>query len=230
MYCIKCGVKLAETEKKCPLCNTVVYHPDLIQEDDRSLYPKDRMPKRGSGLKALNGAMIFLYVIPLLVCFYADFSFDKTLGWSGFVAGALVVSYVILALPLWFTNPNPVIFVPCSFAAISLYLWYIDFVTVGSWFFTFALPVVGGMCLITCTMVTLLRYLHNGRLYIIGGAVMAFGIEILLIELLLGVTFGLSFIGWSLYPLVVLLLLGGLLIYLAINRSAREILERKLFF
>ena len=29
MYCIQCGVKLADTEKTCPLCATVVYHPQL---------------------------------------------------------------------------------------------------------------------------------------------------------------------------------------------------------
>ena len=39
MYCIKCGVKLADSEKKCPLCNTVVYHPDLQQNEVKPLYP-----------------------------------------------------------------------------------------------------------------------------------------------------------------------------------------------
>ena len=31
MYCIKCGVELADTEKQCPLCGTLVYHPELEQ-------------------------------------------------------------------------------------------------------------------------------------------------------------------------------------------------------
>ena len=29
MYCIKCGVELADSEKVCPLCGTRVYHPDI---------------------------------------------------------------------------------------------------------------------------------------------------------------------------------------------------------
>ena len=29
MYCIKCGVELADSEKKCPLCGTVVFNPEL---------------------------------------------------------------------------------------------------------------------------------------------------------------------------------------------------------
>ena len=230
MYCIKCGVKLADSEKKCPLCNTIVYHPDLAQAADRPLYPVNKMPKSSSGAKALNGAMIVLCLIPLLVCFYADLSHDGSLGWFLYVAGALAVVYVALALPLWFRNPNPVIFVPCNFAAVGLYLLSIDLATGGNWFVSFAFPVVGGLCLITCTVVTLLRYLRRGRLYISGGALIALGAFALLIEFLMGITFGLRFIGWSIYPLCVLVLFGGLLIYLAINRSAREIMERKLFF
>lgn len=108
MYCIKCGVKLADTEKKCPLCNTIVSHPEFTQTAERPLYPSNKIPKSNSGSKALNGAIIILFLIPLLVCFFAD--------------------------------------------------------------------------------------------------------------------------GWSIYPLVVLSLFGSLLIYLAINSVAREILERKLFF
>ena len=230
MYCIKCGVKLADTEKKCPLCNTIVCHPDFKQTAEHPLYPSNKMPKNNSGSQALNGAVIILFFIPLLVCFFADLSLDGKMEWFGYVAGALVVSYVAFALPLWFKKPNPVIFVPCSFAAAALYLLYINLATGGSWFLCFAFPIVGGICLITCTVVTLMYYLHRGRLYILGGAFMALGVFMLLVEFLLKMTFGLRFIGWSIYPLVVLFLFGGLLMYFAINSTAREMIERKLFF
>ena len=230
MYCIKCGVKLADTEKKCPLCNTIVCHPEFQQTAKRPLYPSGKMPKSNSGSKALNGAVIILFFIPLLVCFFADLSLDGKLEWFGYVAGALLISYIAFALPLWFKKPNPIIFVPCDFVVIGFYLLYINLATSGKWFLSFALPVVSGMCLITCTVVTLLYYLRRGRLYILGGAFMALGAFMLLIEFLLGNTFDLPIIGWSIYPLVVLSLFGGMLIYLAINNAAREILERKLFF
>ena len=49
-------------------------------------------------------------------------------------------------------------------------------------------------------------------------------------ELLLGITFDkLLFIGWSWYPLIALVLLGGMLIFLAICRPAREKMERRFF-
>lgn len=230
MFCIKCGVRLADTEKQCPLCGTVVYHPDLKQEAVRPLYPPGRIPKAKPKSKALNGAILILFLIPMLVSLISDWQTDGVLSWFGFVAGALVLGYVVFALPLWFQKPNPVVFVPCSFAAVAVYLFYINWVTGGGWFIGFALPVTAGLCVITCAVVTLLHYLRKGRLYIWGGAFIALGVFMLLIEFLLGITFRLSFLGWSFYPLIVLVLLGGVLIYLAINRTAREIMERKLFF
>lgn len=230
MYCIRCGVKLAGTEKKCPLCETVVCHPDFKPGAERPLYPGHKMPKRNGGSKALNGAIIILFFIPLLVCFFADLSLDGRLAWFGYVAGALAVSYVVVALPLWFRTPNPVVFVPCDFAVVALYLWYIAWATGGGWFLRFALPVVGGLCLITCAVVTLMQYVRRGRLYIFGGAFMALGGFMLLVEYLMGKAFGMSPIGWSMYPLIVLVLCGALLLYLAMNSAARETLKRKLFF
>ena len=230
MYCIECGVKLGDAEKKCPLCNTVVCHPNYVNRPGKALYPSEKMPKKASRSKTLNGVVIILFLIPLLVCFTADLQLDGRLEWSGFVAGALMLSYIAFALPMWFRKPNPVIFVPCNFVATALYLLYINIATGGTWFLSFALPITGGLCLITCTVVTLLYYLQRGRLYIIGGAIMALGAFMLLMEFLMGVTFQLPFIGWSIYPLCVLMLFGGMLIFLAINSSAREIIERKLFF
>lgn len=230
MYCIKCGVKLADTEKRCPLCSTIVCHPDFESISDRLLYPSNKLPTNNSGSNALNVVVIILFLIPLIVCFVADLSLDGQLEWFGYVTGALAISYITLALPLWFEKPNPVIFVPCDFATVGLYLLYINLVTNGDWFLSFAFPITAGLGLITCTVITLLHYLRRGKLYIIGGAFIALGVFMLLIEWLMGITFGLRFIGWSIYPLVVLVLFGGLLIYFAINRAARETIERKLFF
>lgn len=230
MYCINCGIKLAESEKSCPLCNTAVYHPEIKHPVVSSLYPVNTLPESTSKSKVLNGAIIIMFLIPLIVCFLADIQINGKLEWFGFVAGALGVGYIVFALPLWFEKRNPVIFVPCGFLAIGLYLLYINFVTTGDWFLTFAFPVTGGICIIISAVVTLFYYLKKGKLYITGGAFILFGGFMLLIEFLMDKTFNIRFMGWSIYPLAVLVLIGGLLIYLGINRSAREIMERKLFF
>lgn len=230
MYCVNCGVRLADTEEKCPLCNTAPGEPLARREPARALYPKNRYPEAAVKPGAINGALLILLLIPLLVTFFVDLQTGQKLDWFWYVAGALVLAYVVLALPIWFRKPNPVIFVPCDFAASALYLLLINLLTGGKWYLSFALPLTVSVGLIVTTVVVLLRYLRKGRLYIFGGASIAMGTVMLLLEWLLSVTFQVAFVGWSVYPLTVLALLGGLLIFLAINSSARERMERKFFF
>lgn len=230
MYCVKCGVRLADTEEICPLCETAVYHPDIPRTPAEPLYPPKKMPKAKRGSRALNGAVIFLFMIPLILSLFADLQIDGTIDWFGFVAGGLAVLYTVTALPLWFQKRNPVIFVPCDFAAATLYLLYIDLATDGHWFLPFAFPMAGALCLIVSAVVTLWRYLRKGKLYVLGGAFAALGALAPLMEGLLCLTFELPFVGWSFYPLIGLAAIGGLLIYFAANSAAREMMERKLFF
>ena len=44
MYCIKCGVRLADTERSCPLCGTVCFHPDLPGPKQSRFIPKISIP------------------------------------------------------------------------------------------------------------------------------------------------------------------------------------------
>lgn len=229
MYCVMCGVKLEDTEEKCPLCATPVMYPQP-KPAAQPLYPKDRYTQIKAKPGVINGFVLILFLIPLLLSFFIDWQTDQRLSWFGYAAGGMLLGYVVIALPLWFRKPNPVIFVPCDFAAIILYLLYIDLSTGGGWFLPFAFPVTGALGLIVTAVVTLTRYLRRGKLYVFGGALMALGTFMPLLELLLGITFGLHTVFWSVYPFTALLLLGASLIYLAINKTARERIERKLFF
>ena len=229
MYCMQCGVKLSDTEKACPLCGTVCYHPDIPRPQAEPLYPHDRQPQPQVSPSGVMSALTILFLIPVLITLLCDLRINRAITWSGYAAGAIALAYEIFLLPGWFRRPNPVIFVPCCFAAVGLYLLYIDLHTGGSWFLSFAFPLVGGLCIIFTTLITLLRYVKRGRLYIFGGCAMALGAFMPLIEFLAVLTFHSPMAVWSVYPFVALLLLGGYLIFLGICRPARESMERKFF-
>ncbi len=230
MYCIKCGVALADTEKQCPLCGTGVFHPELSQPETEPLYPRDRMPASQAHPWGVLMIVSVLFLLPISICLVCDWQLGGSINWSGYVVGALGVLYILAVLPNWFSRPNPVIFVPVDFAAIGLYLLYINLATGGSWFLSFAFPVTGALGLIVTAVVTLNRYLPRAGLYIYGGASIALGGFTLLLEYLLHITFGLPGIGtWSPYPLIVFSLLGLSLLLIAICPPLRESLERKFF-
>ncbi len=229
MYCVNCGVKLGDSEKNCPLCGTVVFHPDISREPAPKLYPPSS-PRERMDTKAIQTLLTILFLLPALLVFLCDRQINGEIVWSGYVIGALLLVYVALILPSWFKKPNPVIFTPCGFAALAVFLLYINFKTGGSWFLSFAFPVTGGICLIVTAVVVLMRYIPKGAFFIFGGSIIALGGFMVLVEFLMDYTFQIpKFLGWSFYPLVVLGLLGIFLIYLGISRPAREMMERKFF-
>lgn len=222
---------MADTEKVCPLCSTRVYHPELEQAAAQPLYPAGKLPESRPVSKAFAVSMTVVFSLALLFAVLCDLQLHKGLTWSPYVVGGLMVGYVSMVLPGWFRKPNPVVFIPCAFAAAGVYLLYIDLATGGDWFLTFAFPVAGGLCLLNTALVALLRYVPGGKLYIVGGFLVALGGFMMLVEFLLHLSFTRSgAAGWSAYPMTALVLLGGFLIFLGICRPAREAMERKFFF
>ena len=118
MYCIKCGVELADSEKVCPLCGTRVFHPDLPLPDGEAPYPADARRRTEEFNRAgLLFILTMLAIIPAVICLLCDWRVNGHIVWSGYAAGGIVLTYILAVLPLWFRRPNPVIFVPVDFAA-----------------------------------------------------------------------------------------------------------------
>ena len=230
MFCIKCGVELADTEKSCPLCGTTVFHPELTQKEVAPNYPPYRRPHSRINRRGLLFLITMFYAMlatQLVVCEY--FVFDE-LNWSLYAIGGLALSYIVVMLPTWFSHPNPVIFVPCDFAAAALYLWFISEFTGGHWFVSFALPITALAALIVTAIIALSRYIGRGYFFIFGGASVLTGGFIVMIEILLHVTFAPpKFYFWSVYPLIAFGLLGVALIIIGICKPLRESIAKRIF-
>lgn len=230
MYCIKCGIGLSDGQRVCPVCGTKVYHPDFPVGDTFPTYPQS-----GTAQEEVNPrGVLFVVTIFVALCgilpLVSELIFYGTVGWSGYVVGGVLLGYLIFLLPSWFSHPNPVVFVPCDFAAVVLYLLYINLVSGGGWFLSFAFPVVSILGLIVTTMTVLLRYVRRGKLYIFGGALMALGVWTALLEFFIWLTFDTGLVlSWSLCPLIALFLLGLMLMVIAMVRPLRESLEKRFF-
>ena len=229
MYCIKCGVELADSEKKCPLCGTVVYNPTLDIKTADPPYPKDKKVERVSQKGALF-IITALFLIPILISIISNLNINGHLSWSLYAIGGIALAYIIIALPMWFKHPNPVIFVPCDFVAVGGYAVLVCGLSGGHWFLSFAFPLLGGMLLIVEAVVTLTRYLKRGHLYIYGGMFIAIGAFMMLVEFLSCITFGIAeMFVWSFYPLVACSVIGMMLIIIAICKPLRRTLAKKFF-
>ena len=230
MYCVKCGVELADSEKKCPLCGTPVFHPDIERKPAEPPFPPDRRHAENVSRVGILFVLTVLFVLPAAICLLCDWRINGGIVWSGYAAGGIALLYILVLLPMWFRHPNPVIFVPVDFAAIGLYLLYIDLATGGHWFLSFAFPITGAIGVLVTAVVALTRYLHAGYLYIYGGGLILGGALAMLIEFLLNLTFQVhETFFWSFYPLVAGVLLGLMLIVIAVCKPLRESLRKKFF-
>ena len=230
MFCIKCGVELADSEKTCPLCGTLVFHPDFPQPQGEKSYPTGLRPAQQVRPFAAKFILTMLFVGGALIPTVCDLQIHYAITWSGYVMGALAMVYTWLMLPLWCRHPKPVVVIPLGFTATALYLLYISLASQGGWFLSFGFPVVGFFGAIATTVTALVQYLRRGRLYVFGGATVAIGLFMPVMEWLLTITFPqIPFYGWSVYPLAGLVLLGITMIVIAISRPLQETLERKFF-
>ncbi len=230
MYCINCGVKLADSESVCPLCKTKVYHPDLFIKHAPSPYPAVNEAVEHISRRGIAFLMSILAAIPLLLLPFIDLRLNSEVTWSGVASLGILLFYIVCVFPVWFKKPNPVIFVPMDFIAAGGYLLYISFITDGGWFMTFAFPVCCIFGFITTASTALFRYIPRGRLYIWSGIVYSLGASCVLIEMFLNISFRLNtHLLWSVYPAIAAVIIGSSVLLIAICRPIREALGKRFF-
>ncbi len=231
MYCINCGIELSEGQNICPICQTRVYHPDLKKSEAAPTYPRKAFKSEEINIKGLLFILSLLHLIPIIFALILDLNLNGQIDWMGYVVGSVILLYVCAVLPLWFKRPNPVVFIPCDFLTLAIFLWNICLKLGGEWFWTLALPITAAVCVIVTGMIALLKYLRGGRLYIFGGAFILSGVLVMVIEQLMHFTFEVGHTGfaWSLYPMVFLAVIGAGLIVIEIVKPFKESLKRVFF-
>lgn len=228
MYCMNCGVKLGQGEEKCPLCGLRAYHPDIQRVPGMPLYPREwHAPEaERSGLRYL---LTVFFTLAAAVCLLVDILTKGSITWSGFALAGLGMGYVLLVLPLWFARPNVVVFLGIDFLSLGLMLLYIDLKVAGGWFLSLAFPVTAMYGSFITGFAALVKYLHRGRFFLLGGSCIVFGCSAMLLELFISITFGTNMFSWSLYPVAIFSTMGLFWILAGIIRPLGDAIRKKTF-
>ena len=69
MYCVKCGVELGDSETKCPLCGTPVFHPEIEPPDGERPFPVEH---RHTAREVNRSGALFVVTVftllPIVIC------------------------------------------------------------------------------------------------------------------------------------------------------------------
>ena len=230
MYCVKCGVKLQEGVKACPLCGTPVWCPEAGEGAAPAAAYSDRYPvvSRQKRLTLLASLTVLL-LAAVIACLVIALNTTGAMGWSFYVIVGTVAFYCICLLPFWFPHPHPMIFVPVAFLAACLLLFSICLYTGGRWFWSFAFPLTALLAALTIGAIALYRYVKRGTIFITGGLLLVIGGSCLLAEFFQHLTFHTPLFSWSIYAASVFGFFGGFLILAGIIRPLREHLQRVFF-
>jgi hypothetical protein len=220
-YCVHCGVDLAPSEEKCPLCKTPVLDPNQAwREQDERPYPErlEVVPPHIDRKYGAQLASIFL-MIPMLAALICDMAINLRMTWSMYVLGAGACIYCWVLLPLSFNIERPYFYIAVDTVSSALYLLLIAFLTGGRpWYMALALPLMliwGGAAMLSvyiCRRTTMAALDKASLVVLIGAAALA-GLEAL-IDLWILHSVRLE---WSMYALVPL----------AASSAVLRIIERK---
>ena len=89
-YCVNCGVKLKKSEKVCPLCNTKVINPNIINDDYKPGYSSLVEEYNKINVKFLCKLITDILLVVASVTVLCDFIISKNLTWSIYVVASIL--------------------------------------------------------------------------------------------------------------------------------------------
>lgn len=142
-YCVNCGVELDATLKKCPLCETIVYHPGKTEVSSQEAFPE----KKGEVEKvSKKEGIIFVSVLLLTIavtCALLNILVYNRNWWSIPVNGICITLWVFFMAAIFCEKITVYGMIFLDVIAIGNYLFMISLITSSDrWVIMIALPIL----------------------------------------------------------------------------------------
>ncbi|MBR3109483.1 MAG: hypothetical protein IKH30_20185 [Clostridia bacterium] len=233
-YCVHCGVKLGDGEKRCPLCLTPVFDPSEPQKPTAPRAYPVRTPEQE--LKRNKRFLLFLaglmLAAPALLCLMIDLLLTGKITWSGYASSALILLFAAVAVPLLADRRQVYVTVGASFLCLNGYLFLVERLSdSGTWFFPIALPAISLFAVMLTVIILLYRRQTLNKLTLIASSFAAIALECFSIEWLIAAANGIPGVYyWSPFVLAPCIFISLALFFINRNRAVREEVRRRVHF
>lgn len=147
-YCVNCGVELAESAVKCPLCDTTVINPNILntKKSDPPFPEKIEIPK---ATKNKFSAIIIslLILLPNIICVITNLLFTPTILWSIYVVSSSAMFWFLFIFPFFMKGNRKYLTIAVDAIATAAYIfifYYYNSARTG-WFWKLAVPLDVGV-------------------------------------------------------------------------------------
>lgn len=231
-YCVNCGVELADAQKRCPLCDTVVLNPRTYGNEVQAAPQKtyERIKGIDMDLSVIAAVASILLLIPMFVTVLCNILANKQISWSLYVVGAIVLLFLCVLFPMFFKNKKPYIFILIDCVGVFLYLALINWLCDFSWLISLALPLCFMLLVFSLFYAMTVRNKRINKLLKMSVFVLFSGLQSVAVEVTindyLGKTMQLS---WSCYVLIPCASVCLALLFINSRKKLKNELQKKLF-
>ncbi|MBP5684342.1 MAG: hypothetical protein J6X02_03700 [Bacilli bacterium] len=227
MYCYKCGVKLEDNEKECPLCHSML--PKDIKSNKLSAY-SDKIDSLGKHINfryITKLTLLFLFLAGAIT-FLCNFLINGRITWSIYV----IASIIYVATQVSFLYFKKVIY-PLIFNLLGLeyLLFTIAYMNNGlQWYLYLVMPNIFVIWLIVVLSIYL--FIKKKTRFSRALAIMLFLIAGILIttEVLIdSYSRQIINLGWSLYASLPILILSLTIFMISFNRKLLNEIRKRIF-
>ena len=232
-YCVNCGVELADSEKRCPLCHVEVVNPKAqwVEPEERP-YPHhmDTIIKRIDRRYFATLAGLLL-TIPCVITVLLNILSDNGITWSSYLIGAVAVMYICVFLPFFFKKYHTVTFLSADCAAMLLYLLFIERMNGGQWFMGLGLPLTAAASVCMLALALVFTKARLSMLVKVGIVLIAVGVFAVCADLIIRLyLYGRIELAWSYYVLIPCMVLGVAAMVMEHRQNLKERIRRRLFY
>ena len=227
-YCVKCGVKLKNSERVCPLCNTKVINPNIKENKYEDLYPNKVEEFNSINFKFLSKLIIIVLFILSLVTVICNILIVHKITWSIYV----IVSTLYVSSHLSFLLRKS-IFIPLTIEFISLefLLFVIAYLNNGMhWYLYLVFPFIMILWIYIMLCTYLIKKRKKSILRSIATCIMFSSVALIVIEsgidLFKYETINLK---WSIYASQPIIIISLLIYILSFHKKLLNEIKQRIF-
>ena len=227
-YCVNCGVKLKESEKVCPLCNTKVINPNNLKTEFIPAYSQNIEKTKKVNKKYLCFLITIILMGVTIITVLCNLIFTGNITWSIYVVASILFLNSKLSFVL-FKNKFFPLFIDLLTTETLIYV--IAYLNNGlHWFYYLVCPFIFiiWIYIILCTFVLSKKIYNLLRRFSVAFSFIS--VILLIIESCIDMyKYEKITINWSIYAILPIIIIGTILFLISYNRKLIEEIKQRIF-
>ncbi len=227
-YCVNCGVKLKESEKVCPLCNTKVINSNNLKTEFIPAYSQNIEKTKKVNKKYLCFLITIILMGVTIITVLCNLIFTGNITWSIYVVASILFLNSKLSFVL-FKNKFFPLFIDLLTTETLIYV--IAYLNNGlHWFYYLVCPFIFiiWIYIILCTFVLSKKKYNLLRRFSVAFSFIS--VILLIIESCIDMyKYEKITINWSIYAILPIIIIGTILFLISYNRKLIEEIKQRIF-